>query len=137
MVLHQNWLTTELTCRERALRAIKGLAVDRPAAVNPTSNINITLMDQVDAPFPLAHREADKMARLAATGHTVLGFDTIMPAFSIIQRPPRSDSRSIGWKRIIGRPVAESMRKGPTTSSFRRIGSKTKPPSVCWTPSGY
>ena len=42
-------------------------------------------MDLVDAPFPEANRDPEMMARLAATGHTELGFDSIMPVFSIIQ----------------------------------------------------
>jgi [methyl-Co(III) methanol-specific corrinoid protein]:coenzyme M methyltransferase len=47
----------------------------------------------VDAPFPDANRDAELMARLAATGHTELGFDTIMPVFSIIQ-----ESSALGCK---------------------------------------
>jgi MtaA/CmuA family methyltransferase len=42
-------------------------------------------MDMTDSPFPRAHREPQLMANLAETGHTVLGFDSIMPVFSIIQ----------------------------------------------------
>ncbi len=42
-------------------------------------------MDLVDAPFPDANREPELMARLAATGYTELGFDSLMPVFSIIQ----------------------------------------------------
>ena len=45
----------------------------------------VELMDLVDAPFPNANREPELMARLAATSYTELGFDTIMPVFSIIQ----------------------------------------------------
>jgi [methyl-Co(III) methanol-specific corrinoid protein]:coenzyme M methyltransferase len=50
-------------------------------------------MDLVDAPFPDANRKPELMARLAATGYTELGFDTIMPVFSIIQ-----ESSAIGCK---------------------------------------
>jgi [methyl-Co(III) methanol-specific corrinoid protein]:coenzyme M methyltransferase len=50
-------------------------------------------MDLVDAPFPQANREPELMARLAATGHTELGFDSIMPVFSIIQ-----ESSAVGCK---------------------------------------
>jgi [methyl-Co(III) methanol-specific corrinoid protein]:coenzyme M methyltransferase len=52
---------------------------------NPTSIATVELMDLVDAPFPDANREPELMARLAATGHTELGFDSVMPVFSIIQ----------------------------------------------------
>ena len=50
-------------------------------------------MDLVNAPFPDANRVPELMARLAATGYTELGFDTIMPVFSIIQ-----ESSALGCK---------------------------------------
>jgi [methyl-Co(III) methanol-specific corrinoid protein]:coenzyme M methyltransferase len=67
--------------------------VDRTPLVNPTSVATVELMDLVNAPFPDANREPEAMARLAATGHTELGFDSIMPVFSIIQ-----ESSAIGCK---------------------------------------
>ncbi len=74
-----------MTGRERVLAALKREPVDRTPVCNPTSVATVELMDLVDAPFPQANREPELMARLAATGHTELGFDTIMPVFSIIQ----------------------------------------------------
>ena len=50
-------------------------------------------MDLVDANFPLANRDPELMARLAATSYTELGFDSIMPVFSIIQ-----ESSALGCK---------------------------------------
>ncbi|MCK4624139.1 MAG: MtaA/CmuA family methyltransferase [Phycisphaerae bacterium] len=41
------------------------------------------LMEQVGVWFPDAHLEAEKMADLASAGHTVLGFDVVMPLFSV------------------------------------------------------
>ena len=40
-------------------------------------------MDAVQVAFPHAHLDAESMARLAAAGHTVLGFDNVMPLFSV------------------------------------------------------
>ena len=74
-----------MTSRERVLAALRGEPVDRTPVCNPTSVATVELMDLVDAPFPAANREPELMARLAATGYTELGFDTIMPVFSIIQ----------------------------------------------------
>ena len=82
-----------MTGRERVLAAFRGEPVDRPAVCNPTSVATVELMDLVDAPFPQANRDGEMMARLAATGYTELGFDTIMPVFSIIQ-----DSSALGCK---------------------------------------
>ena len=65
-----------MTSRERVLAALRREPVDRTPLVNPTSLATVELMDLVDAPFPDANREPELMARLAATGHTELGFDT-------------------------------------------------------------
>jgi MtaA/CmuA family methyltransferase len=79
--------------KERVLAALAGKPVDRTPVCNPTSVATVELMDLVDAPFPAANRDAEKMARLAATSYTELGFDTIMPVFTIIQ-----DSSALGCK---------------------------------------
>jgi [methyl-Co(III) methanol-specific corrinoid protein]:coenzyme M methyltransferase len=41
------------------------------------------LMEKLDVWFPDAHVDAEKMARLAIAGHTELGFDVVMPLFSV------------------------------------------------------
>ena len=74
-----------MTPRQRVLAALRRDPVDRTPVCNPTSVATVELMDLVDAHFPDANRDAEKMARLAATGYTELGFDTIMPVFTIIQ----------------------------------------------------
>jgi [methyl-Co(III) methanol-specific corrinoid protein]:coenzyme M methyltransferase len=82
-----------MTSRERVLAALAREPVDRTPICNPTSVATVELMDLVDAPFPNANREGELMARLAATGYTELGFDAIMPVFSIIQ-----ESSALGCK---------------------------------------
>ncbi len=84
---------TSMTSRERVLAALRREPVDRTPLCNPTSVATVELMDLVDTPFPAANREPELMARLAATGYTELGFDTIMPVFSIIQ-----ESSALGCK---------------------------------------
>lgn len=74
-----------MTGRQRVLSALQRQPVDRTPACNPTSVATVELMDLVDAPFPEANRDPELMARLAATSYTELGFDSIMPVFSIIQ----------------------------------------------------
>ncbi|MDP7549048.1 MAG: uroporphyrinogen decarboxylase family protein, partial [Alphaproteobacteria bacterium] len=82
-----------MTGRQRVLAALRGEAVDRTPVCCPTSVATVELMDLVDAPFPDANRQAGPMARLAATAHTILGFDSVMPVFSIIQ-----ESSALGCK---------------------------------------
>ena len=78
-------LQETMTPRERVLKALAGEPVDRPPVSNPTNVATVELMDLVDAPFPDACRDPELNARLAATGYTELGFDSIMPYFTIIQ----------------------------------------------------
>lgn len=54
-----------------------------PVFGSGTSIVCQELMAEVDAFFPDAHLDAAKMADLAAAGHTVLGFDVVMPLFSV------------------------------------------------------
>jgi MtaA/CmuA family methyltransferase len=82
-----------MTSRERVLAALAREPVDRTPVVNPTSVATVELMDLADAFFPEANREPELMARLAATGHTELGFDSVMPVFSIVQ-----ESSALGCK---------------------------------------
>ena len=82
-----------MTPRRRVLAALRQEPVDRTPVANPTSVATVELMDLVDSYFPEANREAELMARLAATGHTQLGYDSIMPVFSIIQ-----ESSALGCK---------------------------------------
>ena len=86
-------MTASMTSRERVLAALRREPVDRTPLCNPTSVATVELMDLVDAPFPDANRKPELMARLAATGYTELGFDTIMPVFTIIQ-----ESSALGCK---------------------------------------
>ncbi len=88
-----NNLVSPMTSRERVLAALRLEPVDRVPVCNPTSVATVELMDLVDAPFPDANRKPELMARLAATSYTELGFDTIMPVFSIIQ-----ESSALGCK---------------------------------------
>ena len=74
-----------MTSRERVMNALAGLPVDRTPVSNPTNVATVELMDLVDAPFPDACRDPELNARLAATGYTELGFDSIQPYFTIIQ----------------------------------------------------
>ena len=78
-------VTLKLNKRERVLNALTGKDVDRPPVSNPTNVATVELMDYVNAPFPDACRDAELNARLALTGHTELGFDSIAPYFTIIQ----------------------------------------------------
>jgi [methyl-Co(III) methanol-specific corrinoid protein]:coenzyme M methyltransferase len=58
---------------------------ERPPVGNPTSIVCHGLMDAAGVSFPEAHLDANAMAELALAGHDVLGFDTVMPEYSVQQ----------------------------------------------------
>ncbi|UCD78977.1 MAG: MtaA/CmuA family methyltransferase [Desulfobacterales bacterium] len=57
----------------------------RPPVGNPTSIACHGLMDKAGVSFPEAHLDARAMADLALAGWEVLGFDTVMPEYSVVQ----------------------------------------------------
>lgn len=78
------FINRQMTGCERVIAALQGKEVDRLPVINPTSVATLESMTKVQAFFPRAHYDAQKMALLAATGHELLGFDTVAPYFSIV-----------------------------------------------------
>ncbi|NQT92313.1 MAG: MtaA/CmuA family methyltransferase, partial [Lentisphaerae bacterium] len=70
--------------RRRFMDAVMGKnEPGQPSFGTGTSIVCQELMDEVGVSFPEAHLDAEKMAALALAGHTVLGFDVVMPLFSV------------------------------------------------------
>jgi MtaA/CmuA family methyltransferase len=69
----------------RFLHALLGGNPDRVPAGNVVSVATVDQMRLTGAWFPDAHFDPQMMARLAAAGHEILGFDTVMPVFSVVQ----------------------------------------------------
>ncbi|MFH0910651.1 MAG: uroporphyrinogen decarboxylase family protein [Planctomycetota bacterium] len=69
--------------RDIFLRKVKREATPRPAVGTGTSIVTMDLMDKVGVFFPEAHLDVEGMTALAAAGHTELGFDNVMPLFSV------------------------------------------------------
>ncbi len=70
--------------RESFLKAVsRKKDIGRPVFGTGTSIVCQDLMEDVGVYFPEAHLDPEKMAALAIDGHTVLGFDVVMPLFSV------------------------------------------------------
>lgn len=74
-----------MTAKQRFLAALQCQPVDRPPAASIVSVITYELMDLTGAFFPAANTEPEPMATLAAAAYEVMGFDSVMPIFSIAQ----------------------------------------------------
>jgi len=88
-----------MTPRQRFLACLAQQPADRPCVGNATSVATVELMQACGHSFPQAHLQADAMAALAATGHAILGYDTIAPVFSIQQ-----EAAALGCEVDWGRP---------------------------------
>lgn len=70
--------------RQRFLDAIRrGTPAAEVSFGTGTSIACLDLMQATGASFPDAHLDPETMADLAMSGHTVLGFDVVMPLFSV------------------------------------------------------
>lgn len=63
----------------------KGEKGGRPPVATITSTVCQDLMDVTGISFPNAHLDPNAMAELALAGHEVIGFDTVMPEYSVHQ----------------------------------------------------
>ncbi|MHB0859517.1 MAG: MtaA/CmuA family methyltransferase [Anaerolineae bacterium] len=93
--------------KRRFLSGLFGGRVDQAPVGSPTSVATLELMAATRASFPEAHTNAQVMADLAAGGHTVLGYDCIMPVFSVVQEAAALGC-TIDWGTLDRMPTVRS-----------------------------
>lgn len=93
-----------MTSKQRVMAVFEGKPVDRPPVISPTSVATVESMLAVDACFPDVHTQARKMAALAGTGYDLLGFDTVMPYFSV-QQEAATLGANVDWGGLSSMPV--------------------------------
>ncbi len=107
-------LPRPMSPKRRFLTALLGGPVDRTPVGNVVSVITQDLMAAADAWFPLAHLDGETMATLAATSHEILGYDTVMPVFSVTQ-----EAAALGCEMEWGSP---EMMPGVASHPFSMAG---------------
>ena len=118
----------KISPKRRLLSALfGGRTGDRPPVGNPTSIVSIELMEKTGIFFPQAHLEAQPMAELAAAGHEILGFDSIMPEYSVQQ-----EAAALGCEMDWGSP---SMMPDARTHPVQRIEDLIIPENLLEKPS--
>jgi [methyl-Co(III) methanol-specific corrinoid protein]:coenzyme M methyltransferase len=93
-----------MTPKRRFLAGILGGRVDRPPLGSVTSVTNVEQMDLTGAYLPEAHLDGEKMARLAAGAHEILGYDAIPPYFSV-QAEAAALGCEVDWGDVENMPV--------------------------------
>ena len=96
-----------MTPKRRFLSGLLGGRVDRPPVGSATSVATVEQMEIVGAFLPDAHLDGVKMARLAAAAHDVLGYDAIMPYFSV-QAEAAALGCEVDWGDAENMPVERS-----------------------------
>ena len=96
-------------CRQAFLTRLFRNNLAGPQAYGPgTSIVCQDLMAELDIWFPAAHTDPAAMAGLAMAGHTVLGFDVVMPLFSVCH-----EAAALGCKVDWGHPGLMPEARGP------------------------
>jgi MtaA/CmuA family methyltransferase len=121
-------MTQKLSPKRRFMSALfGGRRSDRPPVGNPTSIVTLELMEKTGIFFPQAHLDASPMAELAAAGHEILGFDAVMPEFSVQQ-----EAAALGCEMDWGSP---SMMPDAKTHPFQRAEDLRIPENILEKPS--
>ena len=97
--------------KERVLAIFNRQETDKAAVINPTSVLNLESMKSLGLSCPGVHLDADKMAAVAAVGHEVCGFDSVMPKFSVVHSAAALGA-TVDWNEGDAMPV---IRKHPIT----------------------
>jgi [methyl-Co(III) methanol-specific corrinoid protein]:coenzyme M methyltransferase len=96
-----------MTPKRRFLAGLLGGRVDTTPIGSLTSVANIEQMEATGAFFPDVHTDGEKMARLAAGAFEILGYDAIMPYFSV-QAEAAALGCQVDWGDIENMPVERS-----------------------------
>ncbi|MFH1758783.1 MAG: uroporphyrinogen decarboxylase family protein, partial [Pseudomonadota bacterium] len=121
-------INSKLSPKRRFLSGLfGGRKGDRPPVGNPTSIVSQELMEKTGIYFPQAHLEPKQMAELAAAGHEILGFDSIMPEFSVQQ-----EAAALGCEMDWGSP---SMMPDARTHPFQSVKDLMIPENLLEKPS--
>ena len=73
-----------MNASERVRAILNHETTDRPALIAPVSNATAESCAQLGFSLQQAHLDSDKAAALAAYPHERLGFDSVMPYFSVV-----------------------------------------------------
>jgi [methyl-Co(III) methanol-specific corrinoid protein]:coenzyme M methyltransferase len=94
-----------MSSKRRFLAGVLGERVDFTPVGSPTSVATVEQMETTGAFFPQVHQDGEKMARLAAGAYEILGYDAIMPVFSVVQEAAALGCE-IAWGQEADMPVA-------------------------------
>lgn len=70
--------------KELILRILENKRTLLKGVLNPVSSTTVEQMKIMDSYFPEAHYDAKKMFELSRANHEILGYDGIMPVFSVV-----------------------------------------------------
>jgi len=114
-----------MTPRERVISAMKLEELDRPPVAIFTQSATVGQMDKVGAAWPEAHKEAEKMAKLAAAQADVFGFECVRASFCLT-----AEAEKLGCKVQVDKKDAAPMLKGHPFHFDPMVGEYDAPDSL-------
>jgi [methyl-Co(III) methanol-specific corrinoid protein]:coenzyme M methyltransferase len=105
------FMKEQMSPKERVMAIFNKQETDKAAVINPTSVLTLDSMNALGLSCPDIHLDADKMAAVAAVGHELCGFDSVMPKFSVVHSAAALGAE-VDWNSGSSMPV---IRKHPIT----------------------
>ena len=96
-----------LSCRDRALAALKQESLDRPPAAIFTTCDTIDMMKACGASWPEAHSDPEKMAKLGCAQADYFGLESVRAGFCLTE-----EAEALGCPIDLGTPTSSPMLKG-------------------------
>ena len=90
--------------KERVMAIFNRQETDKAVVINPTSILTLDSMNALGLSCPDVHIDADKMAAVAATGHELCGFDSVMPKYSVVHSACALGAE-VNWNKGAAMPV--------------------------------
>lgn len=108
-----------MTPKDLITAVLKNQKTERKAVFNPVSSTTVVQMEIMDSFFPEAHFDAKKMFELSRASFEVLGYDAIMPVFSVVIEA-FANGCEVDW----GRPEMMPQIKGKLWKGYKDIEIK-------------
>lgn len=76
-------MSADMNSRERVLNLLQGKEVDRIPCFSGMGNVTTAGLEQLGYRFPTIHRDAEKMAKAAATSYRLFGYECALVPFDL------------------------------------------------------
>ena len=102
-----------MNCKERVFAALNCIGVDRVPVAGITQTGIVELMDLCETPWPDAHKDPEKMAKLAWAAHEIAGLESARVPFDIYYLQETMGCKLYKWEKVTQPMVMKPAIKNP------------------------